>query len=143
MWNAISAFTFRLGDGPMWPRKQLDIGWTDLCFGLLQCATARIRPATGEVVGRGWVPPEQAVVTLSVRTGWDLLLTTLGLPVGSQVITSAVTIPDMVRIIEHHGLVPVPVGIDSASLEVDIEGLEQAITAQRGRFWSHTCSAAG
>ena len=96
----------------MWPRKQLDIGWTDLAFGLLQVVAAHARPAADAVVGDGWVPAEEAIVSLSVRTGWDLLLAALELPAGSEVITSAVTIPDMVRIIEHHGLVPVPTDVE-------------------------------
>jgi dTDP-4-amino-4,6-dideoxygalactose transaminase len=68
------------------------------------------------------------LIALSVRTGWDLLLAALGLPAGSEVITSAVTIPDMVRIIEERGLVPVPADIDAATLEVDIDQLERLIT---------------
>ena len=112
----------------MWPRKQLDIGWSDLCFGLLQCVSLRTRPAARAVVGSGWVPPDEAVVTLSVRTGWDLLLAALDLPAGSEVIASAVTISDMVRIIEQHGLVPVPVDVDAANLELDVEQLERSIT---------------
>lgn len=112
----------------MWPRKQLDIGWIDLAFGLVQATLSRKRPPEAEVVGAGWVPPDQAVISLSVRTGWDLLLTALDLPASSEVITSAVTIPDMVRIIERHGLVPVPVDIDAGTLEVDIDQLERRIT---------------
>lgn len=112
----------------MWPRKQLDIGWTDLAFGLGQVVASRARPAARTVVGLGWVSPSEAIVSLSVRTGWDLLLTALELPAGSEVITSAVTIPDMVRIIEHHGLVAVPVDVDVARLDVDIEQLERLIT---------------
>jgi dTDP-4-amino-4,6-dideoxygalactose transaminase len=57
-----------------------------------------------------------------------LLLAALELPAGSEVISSAVTIPDMLRIIERHGLVPVPVDIDAAGLEVDLEQLERSIT---------------
>jgi perosamine synthetase len=112
----------------MWPRKRLDIGWSDLAFGLVQTLVARRRPAAAEVVGLGWVPADESVIALSVRSGWDLLLTALNLPVGSEIITSAVTIPDMVRIIEHHGLVPVPVDVDAATLEVDVDKLERMIT---------------
>jgi dTDP-4-amino-4,6-dideoxygalactose transaminase len=112
----------------MWPRKQLDIGWSDLCFGLWQIVAAYGRAETRAVVGTEWLPPEEAVVALSVRTGWDLLLAVLDLPAGSEVITSAVTISDMVRIIEQHGLVPVPVDVDAANLELDIEQVERSIT---------------
>ncbi len=112
----------------MWPRKQLDIGWADLVFGLFRAVSSRARPSAESVVGRGWVPAEESIVSLSVRTGWDLLLSALDLPRGSEVITSAVTIPDMVRIIEQHGLVPVPVDVDARKLQPSIEHLERSIT---------------
>jgi dTDP-4-amino-4,6-dideoxygalactose transaminase len=112
----------------MWPRKQLDIGWTDLTFGLFQVVASRARPSAEAVVGGGWVPAEEAIVSLSVRSGLDLLLTALDVPRGSGVITSAVTIPDMVRIIEHHGLVPVPVDVDEQTLQPVLEHLERSIT---------------
>lgn len=112
----------------MWPRKQLDIGATDLAFGLWQTVAAHARPSAAAVVSEGWVPANEAIVSLSVRTGWDLLLSALELPAGSEVITSAVTIPDMVRIIEHHGLVPVAADVDVARLEPDVEQIERLIT---------------
>jgi perosamine synthetase len=114
----------------MWPRKQLDIGWSDLAFGLSQVVAARSRPAECSVVGDGWVPAEEAILSLSVRSGLDLLLTALALPADSEVIVSAVTIPDMVRIVEHHGLVPVPVDVDGPTLQPVLENLERSITSQ-------------
>jgi len=112
----------------MWPRKQLDLGATDLAYGLWQIVAAYARPSAVQVVGSGWVPADDAIVSLSVRTGWDLLLTALDLPPGGEVITTAVTIPDMVRIIEHHGLAPVAVDIDAARLEPDVAQVERLIT---------------
>jgi perosamine synthetase len=112
----------------MWPRKQLDIGWSDLAFGLFQIVAARSRPTEQAVVGDDWVPPQEIVLALSVRSGLDLLLTSLDLPSGSEVLVSAVTIPDMVRIIEHHRLVPVPVDVDGRTLQPVLEDLERSIT---------------
>ncbi|HVT29006.1 MAG TPA: DegT/DnrJ/EryC1/StrS family aminotransferase [Lacipirellulaceae bacterium] len=112
----------------MWPRKQLDIGWTDLVFGLLQVAAARTVPTERAVIGDDWLPPEEAILSLSVRSGLDLLLAALRLPPGSEVIVSAVTIPDMARIIEHHQLVAVPVDVDGQTLQPVIEHLERSIT---------------
>ena len=43
-------------------------------------------------------------------------------------IVSAVTIPDMVRIVEHHRLVPVPVDVDGRTLQPVLEHLERSIT---------------
>jgi perosamine synthetase len=63
-----------------------------------------------------------------VRSGFDLLLTALELPPGSEMIVSAVTIPDMVRIVEHHQLSPVPVDVHGQTLQPVIEHLERSIT---------------
>src|SRR6476659_3144332 len=108
----------------MWPRKQLDIGWSDLAFGLARVASPAARPSAEEVVGDGWVPADEAIPSLSVRSGLDLLLTALALPAGSEVIVSAVTIPDMARIITHHQLVPVPVDVDGGTLQPVLEHLD-------------------
>ncbi len=112
----------------MWPRKQLDIGWSDFAYGLRCVFSPSPRPADAEVVADDWISPSEALVSLSVRTGWDLFLTTLNLPPGSEILVSSVTIPDMVRIIEHHGLVAVPVAVDPERLEPSLDELERAIT---------------
>src|SRR5262245_25571671 len=112
----------------MWPRKQLDIGWSELAFGLCQCFTAQPQPTIEEVLGNGWIAGDEAVVSLSVRTGWDLFLAAHQFPPGSEILTTAVTIPDMVRVIEQHGLVAVPVAIDTDRLEPSLDDIERAIT---------------
>src|SRR5690348_17150484 len=63
-----------------------------------------------------WSPGGDALACYSVRSGFHLLLTALELPRGSEVLFSAVTHPDMPRIAEHHGLVPVPVDLEIDSL---------------------------
>ena len=45
------------------------------------------------------------VAFLTVRTGFDLMLQALALPQGSEVVCTAVNIPDMFDLLEHHGLV--------------------------------------
>jgi dTDP-4-amino-4,6-dideoxygalactose transaminase len=112
----------------MWPRKQLDIGWSELAFGLWQVVAGGPAPTTEEVVGNDWIPSDEAIVSLSVRTGWDLFLATHRFSPGSEILTTGVTIPDMVRIIEHHGLVAVPIAVDASRLEPSIDELERAIT---------------
>jgi perosamine synthetase len=112
----------------MWPRKQLDIGWSDLAFGFFQVVAARWRPTEREIVGADWLLAEEVVLTLSVRSGLDLLLRALDLPAGSEMIVSAVTIPDMVRIVEHHRLAPVPVDVNGQTLQPVVEHLERSIT---------------
>ena len=55
---------------------------------------------------------EKALVTLSVRSAFDLYFQAKKFPPGSEVLMTGVNIPDMVRIIEEHGCVPVPVDLD-------------------------------
>ena len=63
-----------------------------------------------------------------MRTGFDLWLQSLALPPGSEVLVSAITIRDMVRIIEAHGLVPVPVDVNPEDLSVNVESLRRAVS---------------
>jgi dTDP-4-amino-4,6-dideoxygalactose transaminase len=66
---------------------------------------------------------------LSVRSGFDLVLQQLALPRGSEVLVSAITIRDMVNIMEHHGLVAVPLDLEPESCAVQTAALERALTA--------------
>lgn len=90
----------------MYPRHRLDVRITDLVFPLVRCLVP---------IGRG-PRVDDGLVTLSVRSAWDLLLGTLALPPGSEVLMSAVTHPDMARIARAHGLSVVPVDIDLDTL---------------------------
>ena len=114
----------------MLPRKRLDIGYSDLA-----AAAARFCWPGREELERQHLETEWAngrqdhvVACLSVRTGFDLVLSALALPRGSEVILSAVNIRDMVRIIREHGLVPVPVDMDMRTLSVGAADLERLIT---------------
>jgi dTDP-4-amino-4,6-dideoxygalactose transaminase len=111
----------------MWPRKQLDIDWSDLAYGLSTISHATA-PADAKVIGTGWFPAEEALVSLSVRSGWDLFLAAVRFPPGSEIIMSSVTIHDMAQIIEHHRLVPVPIDVDPGDLEAVLSDLEQSIS---------------
>jgi perosamine synthetase len=112
----------------MWPRKQLDIGWSDFAYGLRCVLSPKPRPADDEVVSGGWIPPREVLISLSVRTAWNLFLNAQRFPSGSEIIVSGVTIPDMIRIIEHHGLVAVPVDVDADRLEPSLDDLERAVS---------------
>lgn len=96
----------------MWIRLRLDVGWTDLLAGALGCLSPRSR-TSAEVEAlavRGEV--EHPLITRSVRSAFDLLLRALELPAGPEVLLSALTVPNTVRIVEAHDLVPVPVDVD-------------------------------
>lgn len=92
------------------PRHRIDASWLDASRALIAGAKPCRRP--GPLAADGG----PALVCLSVRSAFDLVLTALDLPVGDEVLVSAVTHPDMVRIIELHGLRPVPVDIDPWTL---------------------------
>lgn len=110
----------------MRPPLQLDIGWSDLALAGLWSFTAKDREARLARVESLW--SENAFVCLSVRTGLDAFLTALNLPQGSEVLVSAYTIPDMVRVIEHHGLKVVPVDIELDTLAPSVAALRAAAT---------------
>ncbi|MCA9140075.1 MAG: DegT/DnrJ/EryC1/StrS family aminotransferase [Planctomycetales bacterium] len=107
----------------MWVRKRIDISTNDLVRGLAGC----IRPG-----GRGDVSlpelPNRFVACLSIRSGFDSLLSAVDWPHGSEVLMTAITIGDMPRIVEHHGFRAVPVDIAPQTLAPSVSGIESLIT---------------
>lgn len=114
----------------MWVRKRIDIGWLDLLSGAAHALLPGSRSAANDAAEAAWSADGRAFACLSVRTGLDLVLKALQLPAGSEVLISAMTIPDMVRIIEHHGLAPVPIDLNAHDMSPQAELLEQAVTPQ-------------
>lgn len=114
----------------MWARKRIDIGWFDLLCVKGWTVFPWGQKNSQSMLETMWSANADALACLSVRSGFDLLLGQLQLPQGSEVLMSAVTIQDMARIIEHHGLVPVPVDLDPATMAPVPEELERAITPQ-------------
>jgi dTDP-4-amino-4,6-dideoxygalactose transaminase len=112
----------------MWSRKRFDIGWLDMLDGGLGCLACWDRAGAQQAVERLWSSEGDALACLSVRTGWDLLLSAADFPPGSEVLMSAVTIPDMAQIIEHHGLTPVPLDLDPETMLPSPEQIEAAVT---------------
>jgi|APTNR8051073442_1049403.scaffolds.fasta_scaffold26281_2 perosamine synthetase len=101
-------------------RKRLDIGWSDLAAGIRACL------CQGSAKEEDFRSAD-SLHCLSVRSGFDLFLTALALPEGSEVLVSAVTIPDMPRILREHGLVPVPIDLDFATASVNAASLRTAM----------------
>jgi dTDP-4-amino-4,6-dideoxygalactose transaminase len=99
-------------------RKKLDIAWGNLAYGAVRSVFSGDAAALERRLEDFWSAGGDALACLSVRSGFDLLLQALALPAGSEILVSAVTIRDMVRIIERHGLVAVPVDLDMDSLSV-------------------------
>ena len=110
----------------MWVRKRIDLSWVDLNYALMHCGL----PANShrEEIQANWSSSGDSMVCLSVRSGLDLLLQSLKLPPGSEVLMSALTIEGMIRVVREHGLVPVPVDVDIDTLSPRLDSLERAIT---------------
>ncbi|KRD39062.1 hypothetical protein ASE35_01415 [Lysobacter sp. Root916] len=116
----------------MLPRQRPDIGWLDLAHALAYAvrggdperAQAAAEAGADALADDG----RRSLVSLSVRSGFDRLLATLQLPPGSEVLVSAVTIRDMIAVIERHGLRAVPVDVDADTLGLDETALAAALT---------------
>lgn len=108
------------------PRHHIDIELRDLVHGLSACLTPPPEADTRATLERSVDPVGHTLATLSVRSAFDLLLASLALPRGDEVLLSALTIPDMARVVRAHGLVPVPVDVDPHTLEVLPEALARA-----------------
>src|SRR5215210_4526075 len=109
-------------------RHRLDISVADTFFGVLSCGRQLRRKKLEVEVLRLCSLEEEGLVCFSVRSGWDLWLGAQGLRVGDEVLVSAFTHPDMVRIIHKHGLRAVPVDIDPETLAPRPWMLEGALT---------------
>lgn len=112
----------------MWSRKRLDISWTDVAAARWALVSCWNRQRVAAAIGSAWITPETALPTLSVRSGLHLLLSTADWPAGSEILMSAMTIPDMAAIVRHHGYVPVPVELDLETAAPRLESLKQATT---------------
>ncbi len=74
-----------------------------------------------------WAGGETGLACLSVRSAFDLALEALSLEPGDEVAVSAITHPDMVRVIEAHGLRALPVDVDPDTLTPRADLLERLI----------------
>jgi len=77
-----------------------------------------------------WPGSDDVIACLSARSGLDLMLGQLGLPAGSEVLVSAVTIEDMVTILRHHGLVAVPMDVKPTDMSPSFKDINRAITSR-------------
>lgn len=127
----------------MVPRHKIDVSVADLLFGLLACLSARTPERDeGSALDALGIDREEGLVCLSVRSGLDLVLEALAAPAGAEFVVSAVTHPDMARILEGHGVVPVPVDLDASTLEPRLDLLECALTERtRGILVAHLFGA--
>lgn len=112
----------------MWSRKRLDLGWDDLLAAAARTVVSPDRDSLTAEIEYQWSPAGDAIACLSVRSAFDLLLASLELPRGSEVLVSAVTIGGMLRIIEAHGLVAVPVDVDALTMSPRADALARGLS---------------
>ncbi|HEY9666270.1 MAG TPA: aminotransferase class I/II-fold pyridoxal phosphate-dependent enzyme [Coleofasciculaceae cyanobacterium] len=117
----------RLNRLKVYPRLELHISFSDLAASLFSFFHSSAREQHIKEIQSFWKSDKEVLVTLCVRTSLDLLLQSLNLPSGSEVLMSAVNIRDMVEVVKRHGLVPVPVDISLDTLAPSVQLLESLI----------------
>ena len=114
----------------VYPRHRIDLAGGDVLTGLRATLLPPDPAAVEAEVLQAAGLTERGLICLSVRSAWDLLLQVLAWPAGSEVIVSAITHPDMITIMQAHGLRAVPVDLDLATLAPCLEDLERACTGR-------------
>ena len=120
----------------MYVRKCLDLGWDDLAFGLACVQGHEPQEQAEGALEEAW--SDEGLAALSVRSGFHLWLQAclaLGrLEPGDEILVSAGTIPHMVELLRHHGLVPVPVDLDLQTCAPRLELLPRLATPRTQAF---------
>ncbi len=116
----------------LYPRHRIDLEPAQLLSGLAGCLTAWDATALAAAVEARWSSEGDALATLSVRSAFDLLLSALALPPGSELVLSQVTIPDMAMVARAHGLTVVPLPIRPDTLAPPAGALERVLTPRTG-----------
>ncbi len=109
-------------------RLRFDISLRELAWGGATCLGPSRRAPLQERAERQWKSTDPVIPVLSVRSAFDLMLSALELPATSEVLMSALTVPDMVRIVEQHGLVPLPVDLTERGTAPSLASLKLAVT---------------
>ncbi len=112
----------------MWVRMQLKIEWSDLLCGTWNCLFPPDRGVLENKLTQLWTPQGDALACFSVRSSLDLLLQSLGLQPGEEILFSALNVKGMVNIVRRHELVPVPIDLDFGHMAPRLDLLEKAIT---------------
>src|SRR5215510_2960709 len=116
---------------------RIDLGAMDICSGFVDVLHSRSETDTCTLPDGS-----QALITLSVRSAFDLYLRAIALPPGSEVIVSAITHPDMAEILRYHGLKPIPVDLDFDSAAPTVRDIRRAAsTSTRAVLIAHLFGA--
>lgn len=73
---------------------------------------------------------DQSLVSLCVRSAFDLYLQAAAFPSGSEVLVTAINIPQMMGLIRCHGLKLVPVDINPETLSPSVQDFESLVTSK-------------
>ncbi|WP_270089085.1 DegT/DnrJ/EryC1/StrS family aminotransferase [Sphingobacterium sp. SYP-B4668] len=109
----------------MIPRGQLYISNSELLTGIFYCFTDGLQAQKTDFEYQNG----KTLTCLSVRTAFDLVLTSLNFPAGSEILVTDINIPDMFKIMTAHHLVPIPLPVNKNTLSISAEQLESAITS--------------
>ena len=112
----------------MWVRLQLDFSWWDFGFGMFSLCKPHDQESLTHQIERHWSAAGNTLPVLSVRSGLDLLLGVMKWPAGSEIVYSALNLPDMTMVAHQHGILPVPADLDLERLSPNLDLLEAAIT---------------
>ena len=111
-----------------------DTEWSNFIRAGKTCVYASVdRRKRVEMLQEKWMPshnPNHVFIGLSVRTLLDLYLRVMNFPPGSEVIISAITIPDVIHILHHHQLKIVSLDISIESTAPKLKRLTRLITDQ-------------
>ncbi len=112
-----------------WIRSRLDVSSADILIGVAGVFLPTKREEQLDKIRSRWGGENSmCFVCHSVRTGFDLLLSSSSFAAGDEVLISSLTIPDMRVLIEHNGLVVVPVPVNPETGFPDSEDFESRIT---------------
>jgi perosamine synthetase len=132
LWSAILALETELqrtrntASRHLRPRLLPDISVADLLFALRACLRAPDSGAEQRTLD-AWAGGKSGLACLSVRSAFDLTLEALAFEPGDEIAVSAITHPDMVRVLEAHGLRALPVDVDLDTLTPRADLLERLI----------------
>lgn len=118
----------------VYPRIELDITIKDLSTSLISSFAMSDRSKIIAQIQSYWHTPKEVLVTLCVRTSFDLLLQALCLPSGSEIMMSAVNIVHMEELVKKHNLIPVPIDIDLETLAPSLEVFKASISSRSRLF---------
>lgn len=108
----------------MIPRGKIDITYTDIFAGTYYCIADFFNIKWNSKISEN----KHEFSCLSVRTGFDLVLSALNFPAGSEILVTDINIPDMFNIVAAHQLITVPLPVNRQSLNINAQQVAEAIT---------------